>query len=291
DTEFPGSKLVQQRWGTRTILAVPLLREEVPLGAIVIPRREVRPFSDRQIALVKTFADQAVIAIENVRLFQDLQEKSKQLDIANRHKSAFLANMSHELRTPLNAIIGFSEILLDSSLRVTDEEQKQFLTDIVSGGKHLLKLINEVLDLARIEAGPRALQIEPALLGDVLDAAQSTMRPLAAKKEIELRVDRDGTIPAFPMDAGRVKQVVLNLMGNAIKFTPEGGRVWVGMDVADGIARVEVGDTGPGIPAEDQERIFLEVQQVKTDSVDKPEGTGLDLALTQKFDALHRGNS
>ena len=254
-------------------------------------RLEVRPFSDKQIALLRTFANQAVIAIENVRLFQELREKSQQLEIANQHKSAFLANMSHELRTPLNAIIGFSEILLDPSLQVTDEERAQFLTDIFNGGTHLLKLINEVLDLARVEAGRMELQIAPAILVDILDAAQSTMRPLAAKKRIKLRVDSDGSIPKFPMDAGRVKQVLLNLVGNAIKFTPEGGDVWVRADCDDRRVRIEVGDTGPGIPIEDRERIFLEFQQVKAGSgVVTPEGTGLGLALARKFVELHGGD-
>ena len=165
-----------------------------------------------------------MIAIENVRLFQERREKSYQLEIANRHKSAFLANMSHELRTPLNAIIGFSEILRDPALRVTEEEREQFLADIFNGGKHLLKLINEVLDLARIEAGRMELQIDSANITDVLDAAQATMRPLAAKKGIDLRVDRDGSIPPFAMDEGRVKKFV----------EMHGGNLWVVSEVGKG---------------------------------------------------------
>ena len=289
--EFPLAMSQSLGVATRTVLAIPLLREGVAIGVIQARRLEVRPFSDKQIALLRTFANQAVIAIENVRLFQELREKSQQLEIANQHKSAFLANMSHELRTPLNAIIGFSEILLDPSLQVTDEERAQFLTDIFNGGTHLLKLINEVLDLARVEAGRMELQIAPAILVDILDAAQSTMRPLAAKKRIKLRVDSDGSIPKFPMDAGRVKQVLLNLVGNAIKFTPEGGDVWVRADSDDRRVRIEVGDTGPGIPIEDRERIFLEFQQVKAGSgVVTPEGTGLGLALARKFVELHGGD-
>jgi signal transduction histidine kinase len=215
----------------------------------------------------------------------------EQLEVASSHKSRFLASMSHELRTPLNAIIGFSEILLDPSLKVKEEERTQFLTDIFNSGKHLLKLINEVLDLARIEAGRMELQIEPARLTDILDAVHSTVRPLAAKNGIELRVDGDGALPPFPMDAGRVTQILLNLVGNAIKFTPGAGRVWVRASAADGHALVEVGDTGPGIPVEDRERIFLEFHQVKSDgSAHQPEGTGLGLALARKFVEMHGGS-
>ena len=273
----------------RSVLSVPLLREGTAMGVLQLRRTRVLPFSNKEIALIKTFANQAVIAIDNARLFQELREKSQQLEIANRHKSAFLANMSHELRTPLNAIIGFSEILLDSSLRVTEEEQKQFLADISNSGKHLLRLINEILDLARIEAGRMELQIESGTLGDILDAIHRTMRPLAAKKSISLRVDSGGSIPAFPMDGGRVKQILLNLVGNAIKFTPETGHVWVRADAEDRVVRVEVGDTGSGLPAEDREVIFLEFQQLKGGGSAKPEGAGLGLALAKRFVEMHGG--
>lgn len=190
----------------------------------------------------------------------------------------------------MNAIIGFSEILLDPALQVKDEERAQFLTDILNSGKHLLNLINEVLDLSKIEAGRMELQIAPAALAEVIEAIQSTMRPLAAKKAIAFQVESDPLIGSFPMDAARVKQVLLNLVGNAIKFTPEGGRVWVRAIAENGSVRVEVGDTGPGIPAEEHERIFLEFQQAQTNrGAGKPEGTGLGLALAKKFVEMHGG--
>lgn len=220
----------------------------------------------------------------------EVEAANLELRDATRHKSQFLANMSHELRTPLNAIIGFSEVLLDPALSVTEAERKQFLRDILNSGKHLLNLINEILDLSKIEAGRMELQIEPVMMQDILDSVQSIMRPLAVKKGIDLQVENNSVIDPIPMDVSRTKQVLLNLVGNAIKFTPDGGRVWVRTTSDDTAVRIEVGDTGPGIPAEDHARIFLEFQQVKIEgSPDKPEGTGLGLALAKKFVEMHGG--
>jgi signal transduction histidine kinase len=278
------------REGYRAVLSVPMLRDGRILGTVVVVRKTPSSFSERHVNLLTTFASQTTIAIENARLYRDVIEKGRMLEEANRHKSAFLANMSHELRTPMNAIIGFSEVLLDPSLQVSEEERSQFMTDILNSGRHLLNLINEVLDLSKIEAGRMELQIQPAVLSDVLEAVQSTLRPLAVKKAIDFKAEIDGRIGAFPMDAARVKQILLNLVGNAIKFTSEGGRVWIRTALEDGAARVEVGDTGPGIPAEDHERIFLEFQQSQTArGVGKPEGTGLGLALAKKFVEMHGG--
>jgi signal transduction histidine kinase len=221
---------------------------------------------------------------------RELGLANQQLDEASRHKSAFLANMSHELRTPLNAIIGFSEVMLDSSLAVSETERRQFLADIFNSGKHLLNLINEVLDLAKIEAGRMELQIEPASLLDVVDGVHSTMRPLAAKKAISLESEAHADPGLVLMDAARITQVLLNLVGNAVKFTPEGGRVWTRVAAADGVARVEVGDTGPGIAPHMHEKIFNEFHQLPTLSTAmKPEGTGLGLALAKKLVEMHGG--
>ncbi len=227
---------------------------------------------------------------ELARSVQELKALGHQLEVASKHKSQFLANVSHELRTPLNAIIGFSEVLLDPSLEVNEEKRSRFLTHILNSGKHLLHLINEILDLSKIEAGRMELEIGTAAIGDILEAVQTTMRSLAAKKAIDLRVESDGRIARVPMDAARIRQVVLNLVGNAIKFTPEGGEVWVRADAVDEVVRVEVGDTGPGIPVEDQDRIFLEFERARIGSdADRPEGTGLGLALAKKFVEMHGG--
>jgi signal transduction histidine kinase len=281
---------VLARLGYRSVLAVPLLREEVIAGGLVVWRRETGGFSTEIVNLLQTFATQSTLAIQNARLFREIEEKSRQIESASRHKSQFLASMSHEFRTPLNAIIGFSEVLLDPSLEVSEEKRSRFLTHILNSGKHLLGLINEILDLSKIEAGRLELEIEPASIGDVLEAAEGTMRPLATKKAINLRVESDGRIPRVPMDGARIRQVVLNLVGNAIKFTSEGGQVWLRADASDEVVRVEVGDTGPGIPVKDHERIFLEFEQAWIGGAgSKPEGTGLGLALAKKLVEMHGG--
>lgn len=244
---------------------------------------------------LETLADQfnqmaAQLRESYAGLERKVEERTHQLEEANRHKSQFLANMSHELRTPMNAIIGFSEVLLDPTLPVTDAERTQFLEDILASGRHLLGLINEVLDLSKIEAGRMELRIEPALLGEVLDAIQNTMHPLAAKKSIRLESACAESLGPIPMDAARIKQALLNLVGNAVKFTPDGGRVWVRAAAADGGVRVVVQDTGPGIPAEEQERIFQEFQQAHiSQEAGRPEGTGLGLALARRFVEMHGG--
>jgi signal transduction histidine kinase/ActR/RegA family two-component response regulator len=221
-----------------------------------------------------------------------LQEKTQQLEVASRHKSIFLANMSHEFRTPMHAIIGCSEILLDSSLPVTDQERAQFLRDVLAAGRHLLALINDVLDLSRIEAGRVDLRIEPTAIRDVLDTVHGAMRPLAAKKRIQLDLECAEGLGLVPMDAMRMRQTLVNLVGNGLKFTPEGGRVWVRAfrSPPDAGLRIEVEDTGPGIPVEEQERIFDEFQQVAVaQAAGRPEGAGLGLTLARRFVEMHGG--
>jgi len=220
---------------------------------------------------------------------RDLRQALAQLDAANRHKSQFLANVGHELRTPLHAIIGFSEVLLDPALELSEENRSRYLAHITTSGKQLLGLINELLDLSKIEAGRMDLEIRPANIGDVLDAVHDTLRPLADRKAIDLRVEIDGGIPSCPMDAARIKQVVLNLAGNAVKFTPPQGQVWLRADRVDGGVRVEVGDTGPGIALEHHRRIFVEFEQAGTSSADRLEGTGLGLALAKRLVEMHGG--
>jgi signal transduction histidine kinase len=221
-----------------------------------------------------------------------LQEKTQQLEVASRHKSIFLANMSHEFRTPMHAIIGCSEILLDPSLPVTDPERQQFLRDILASGRHLLALLNDVLDLSKIEVGRMDLRIEPTAVRDMLDAVHGAMRPLAAKKHIQLDLECADAMPLIPMDTVRMRQALLNLVGNALKFTPEGGRVWMraALSSQNGGLRIEVEDTGPGIPAEEHERIFAEFEQAPAaHAAGRPEGAGLGLTLARRFAEMHGG--
>ena len=273
----------------RSVLCVPMLREGSTVGTIVVGRAEPQPFSDKQIALLRTFADQAVIAIENVRLFTELDDKTRQLEIANRHKSEFLANMSHELRTPLNAVIGFSEVLLERMFGEVNEKQEEYLNDILSSGKHLLSLINDILDLSKIEAGRMELEAQPFDLPAALDNALTLIRERAARNSIGLVVHVDPGISEILADERKIKQVLLNLLSNAVKFTPEGGKITMSAALNGTAVEVSVADTGIGIAAEDQKAIFEEFRQVGDDYARKREGTGLGLALARRLVELHGG--
>src|SRR5229473_1389880 len=391
DREFPDARPRQRATGTRTMLATPLLREGVPIGVITIRRLEVRPFADKQIKLLETFADQAVIAIENVRLFQELQartqdlsqsleetgalseviravsssldlrevldtvarraialssadgcgifelrpgrqafdvvvsqglsgefgerivnlmnalanqskvaiananlfreieEKSRLLEVANQHKSEFLANMSHELRTPLNAIIGFSEVLLQRMFGELNPKQDEYLQDVLSSGRHLLSLINDILDLSKVEAGRMELELARFDLPQAMQDTLVLVRERAARHGIDLQLEVDGAVGEIVADERKIKQVMLNLLSNAVKFTPEGGRVDVRTVPTDGGVEVSVADTGIGIAPENQELIFEEFRQVGGDYAHKREGTGLGLTLARRFVELHGG--
>jgi signal transduction histidine kinase len=275
--------------GYRTLLAVPMLRDGVPIGAIITGRGEVRPFSTKQISLLKTFADQAVIAIENVRLFNEIQDKTRQLEVANEHKSQFLASMSHELRTPLNAVIGFSEVLLERMFGELNPKQAEYLDDILSSGRHLLSLINDILDLSKIEAGRMELESAEFDLPQAIDNALVLVRERAARHGLTLDTAVDTRLGTVRGDERKIKQVLLNLLSNAVKFTPEGGRIQVRAARVDGAAEISVADTGVGIAPEDQEAVFEEFRQVGTDYAKKREGTGLGLALARRFVELHGG--
>jgi len=288
--EYPdGGPRLFQGMPFRTLLVVPLVREDTTLGMIAVRRREVRPFSDRQIKLLETFASQAVIAIENVRLFNEIQEKSRQLELASRHKSEFLSSLSHELRTPLNAVIGFSEALLERMFGEMNAKQEDYLKDIHSSGQHLLSLIKDILDLSKIEAGRMELELSEFSLPNALQDAITLMRERAQTHgiAIELRVDK--RLDEIRADERKLKQIVLNLLSNAVKFTPDGGRVELDARVNGSSVEVSVKDTGVGIAPEDQQAVFEEFRQVGHHYTIKHEGTGLGLALTRRFVELHGG--
>jgi len=273
--------------GARSVLAVPVLRDGQTLGVIILARIAVRPFAAREIELVETFADQAAIAIQNVRLFNEIQDKSQQLEIASRHKSEFLANMSHELRTPLNAIIGFSEVLLQGIFGDVNEKQREYLADVLGSGQHLLSLINDILDLSKIEAGRMDLELTTFAIREALESGLTIVRERAARNGIKLSAVVASDVGTIEADERKVKQILYNLLSNAVKFTPDGGRVDVSVRADNGDVRVEVRDTGIGVAAEDQDRIFEEFRQVGRER--SREGTGLGLTLTKRFIELHGG--
>jgi signal transduction histidine kinase len=358
------------RLGHRSLLAIPILRGGAAIGAIVIYRPEPGPFSDKHIGLLKTFADQAVIAIENVRLFNETKAALEQqtatseilrvisstptdlqpvLDavaenaarvcgatdshicllegdvlrvvaIHGEHLPSvavggtisatratfsgravierrtihvedveFLANMSHELRTPLNAILGFSDVLAERMFGEVNDKQAEYLQDILSSGRHLLSLINDILDLSKVEAGRLELELSEFHLPTALDNALTLVRERATRHGIRLTQTVDERVGDLVADERKVKQILLNLLFNAVKFTPEGGRVGLTATAADGAITIAVSDTGVGIAPEDQAAIFEEFRQVGREDARKQEGTGLGLTLAKKFVELHGG--
>jgi signal transduction histidine kinase/CheY-like chemotaxis protein len=276
--------------GCGAALAVPLMREGSALGAVLLRRSESRPFTEQQIALVETFADQTVIAAENARLFEALQVSNRQLALASQHKSEFLANMSHELRTPLNAIIGFSDVLIRRTFGELNERQDAYLHDVLGSGRYLLSLINDILDLSKIEAGRMDLELGTFSLPDALRNGLTMVRERAGNHGIALTLDVDPALRLIRADERKVKQVVFNLLSNAVKFTPDGGQIVVRAGVSGDDVVVAVRDTGVGIAPDEQDLVFEEFRQARSSSNRRHEGTGLGLALCKRFVELHGGH-
>ena len=284
-----GMRPILFRLGYQSLLAVPLLFEQKIMGALTIYRRETGSFAPEIVNLLRTFATQSVLAIQNARLFREIEAKGRELEAANRHKSEFLANVSHELRTPLNAIIGFSEVLQERLFGELNEKQAEYTDDILSSGRHLLSLINDILDLSKIEAGRMELEVTTFHLPDAIENALLLIRERASRHGIKLDRVIDDRLGDFTGDERKVKQVLVNLLSNAVKFTPEGGQIKVVATLGDSAVIISVTDNGIGIAKEDQEVIFEEFRQVGSNYAQKREGTGLGLSLTRKFVEMHGG--
>ena len=277
-----------REFGWRSLLAVPLLRESMVVGALVVRRRSTGGFEPEVCEVLETFASQSALAVLNARLFGELSAQRTELEVVSQHKSDFLASMSHELRTPLNAVIGFSEVLLDRMAGELNERQDEYVRDIHGAGRHLLELLNEILDLSKIEAGRMELDAVEFSVEDVLRGTMALVRERATRHGIAVEVEVAPDVGMLVGDELRFKQVLLNLMSNAVKFTPDGGQVTVAASRGDGRLQVQVTDTGPGIATDDRERIFESFQQGGR-GIRSEEGTGLGLTLSRRLVALMDG--
>ena len=274
--------------GYRALLAIPLLREDRLIGGLVIRRKIAGEFETQVVDLLQAFASQSVLAIHNARLFSEIEDKGRELAIATKHKSEFLANMSHELRTPLNAILGFTELIIDNIYGDVPEKIMGVLERVEKNGRHLLSLINDVLDLSKIEAGRLSLSLHDYSMKDVIQTVLTSVESLAGEKKIDLKVDLADHLPMGKGDEQRIAQVILNLVSNAIKFT-EQGEIKVTVTITDGKFLTSVADTGSGIAELDLVKIFEEFRQVDGSSTRKKGGTGLGLSISKKIVEMHGG--
>jgi signal transduction histidine kinase len=290
DPEYTWTE-AQRISGYRAALGAPLWRDGEVIGVIFITKRVPQPFTAKQIELATTFADQAVIAIENVRLFDEIQDKSRQLAEASQHKSQFLANMSHELRTPLNAIIGVNEMLREDA--ETLKQDTEPLDRVLGAARHLLALINDILDLSKIEAGRMELHLDSFALAPLIDGVIKTIEPLAAKNGNQVAVHCDAAIGKMHADQMRLRQALLNLMSNANKFTERGG---ISIDARQGQENgrdwitIAVADTGIGMTSEQMRKLFQEFSQASSSTASKYGGTGLGLAISRRFCQMMGGD-
>ena len=279
---------IMKRDGLRALLAVPLLREDKLIGGLVVRRRAPGKFTKETVDLLQNFATQSALAIQNARLFREIEEKGRELEIASKHKSEFLANMSHELRTPMNAILGYTELILDNIYGDVPEKIQEVLERLQENGRHLLGLINQVLDLSKIEAGRLTLSLNDYSMREVVQTVFTTAEPLAAEKNLALKVTVPSDLEPGKGDEQRIAQVLLNLVGNAIKFT-EKGEVRVEVTASNGMFLVSVSDTGPGLSEADQEKIFEEFHQADSSSTREKGGTGLGLSIAKRIIEMHGG--
>jgi signal transduction histidine kinase len=288
--EEPASDIneITLRAGYRARMAAPLLAGEGIVGMLVVRRRTPGEFAKNTVDLIKTFAAQSALAIQNARLFHEIEDKSRQLEVASQHKSQFLANMSHELRTPLNAILGYTELMTDGAYGEPSEKMMGVLKRLEANGRHLLGLINDVLDLSKIEAGQLVLELSDYCIQDIAQTVRSTLEPLAADKKLAFKLDLSPRLPPGHGDGRRLTQVLINLVGNAIKFT-DAGEVAIKAEAHNGSFHVSVRDTGPGISAADQAKLFQEFQQADNAITRKKGGTGLGLAISKRIIEMHGG--